>query len=166
MDSLEERIRRLDEVFKLSLTILTISLSFGISFFGNLGAQFFASIFTTFLISLSIWAIGHLRGGELGLFFKLISWWFFSQITPAILVIYLIPIRPTPPYIGVPILFVGFLIYLAIHRYLRNGLEERTRKMTIYIPFVFVIIYSLLGIYDWCCNHQTLLFLFATFKVI
>lgn len=142
MSSIEEKVKRFDDVFKLSLTLLTISMAFGLNFFKNLGPAFFLSIAVAFASALFFWAVGHLYSGQWGIFLKLMSWWFFSHVTPAIFLNYIIEKASEethPPYSGVPVLVIGFFIYFPIYRYLKNGVDKSFARILLYFPILMLI---------------------------
>jgi MFS superfamily sulfate permease-like transporter len=61
MDS-RERLHRFDDIFKLSITLVSIILAFG-SRFTELNTVFFASLIAIYVGTLVLWSLGHLSNG-------------------------------------------------------------------------------------------------------
>jgi len=80
----KEKLQRFDDVFKLSLTLLAITFTFGSRFFGELGLDFFSSIVECYIGTLVVWSIGHLfEHIQFEVCAKLVGWYGLTFLIPA-----------------------------------------------------------------------------------
>ena len=149
---IKERISRFDDVFKLTLTLITVALAFASYFFKERGIIFFFAIVLCYLLSLTLWAIGHLKSGKHEPGWKLISWYLLLMF---ILIVYSTFLGPTyfetetiPFYfnaITCVLFVVGLGAYLTTRKYFSICLTNHVDKaLTLWGPVFWTFFILLL----------------------
>lgn len=152
----KEKLSRFDDVYKLTLTLLTITLTFGTKFLvEELPFTFFVFIFSICLILACAWAVGHLSNNvKSEVQFKLIGWWGMSSLLPLILMNYLLPeirVNATqfPPHILIPVSLFGLFCQFACVNYLKDFLSKLEKRLFEYGPLTLTIFGILSSIANW-----------------
>lgn len=149
----EEKLKRFDDIYKLSLTLVAITLAFGSTFLEDLGVDFFALIVSLYFVVMGVWGLGHLTENvQSEVFLKLSGWWILTTILPVIILNYLVPIEPEeiyPPYLASPILALGFLLYWSCFRYVREYLSIHLARALWLFPLIATILFAIANLVKW-----------------
>jgi CDP-diglyceride synthetase len=146
MDS-RERLHRFDDVFKLSLTLVSIILAFG-SKFTELNAGLFALLIAIYVIILFAWSYGHLSSDMSGeVFFKLIGWFFFIVLVPSFFPVFLAIMTKLDLMCSHVLVWVFFgfgnLLYWACFSYLKQSLTNiRLQKLLKFSTFALATFWA------------------------
>jgi hypothetical protein len=147
----EEKLRRFDDVYKLSLTLIAIMLTFGSKFYEELGIEFFVMMPILYISALFFWGFGHLsQNVHSEVFVKLLGWWALMTALCTTILNYLVARAPGeiyPPYLACPTMFLGFILYLSCYIYLKEMLQ--TPKILFLIPLLATVSFSLWNLISW-----------------
>lgn len=133
-----ERLDRFDDVFKLLLTLVGITLAFGSKFL-ELNTSFSAPLVVLYIVVLVAWSTAHLSNDtSIETWLKLLGWFFFIVLMPQFLLPFLIII--TKPSVLIyhlafwSFFILGNLSYWACFRYLKQSLTDlRFQKLLKFI---------------------------------
>jgi hypothetical protein len=151
---MNDKLERFDDLFKMSMTTLAITLTFGSKFFAEWGMRY-AGIVLVYLLCLGIWGVGHLKKGTWEVVAKLWSWFFLVYMMPTIYASMITigtsaELQLVPPHYALVASIVGFFLYWLIYRYLRELLERdrSTRFLTGVFPFLIIVSMQALNFFN------------------
>lgn len=146
----QDRTRRFDDTFKILLTIYTVSFSASLALFRDLmGSEFFFLTIAILVITIGLWAIFNLGGGNYEYVGKIIAWYFlmiafglfFLRLYYLVIVI--------PPIVEIFLFLLCFGLTVAIKNYLKEVINEVGKLfLNVCLPLVTlaIIIFDVLVI--------------------
>ena len=141
--TLEQKITRLDEAYKVFLTIFTLLLSTVIAFYGRVSPWDSAFIFILYGISVCVWTAAHLLGGETEHLLKFLSWFvLIGGVIQSLLMLHLGTATRLNGYYYALNWAAAMCIYFLVFRYMRSLVPKDMRKLM----FLFFVFYSVLGV--------------------
>jgi len=136
----EDKIRRFDDVYKLALTLVALTLAFGSRFFENFGENAI-SLFSFYLVAFFGWSIGHLyEDVQSEVCFKLVGCFGFVLVFLPTLMDLLVPAWRTMILLF-PFLGLAYLVYWLCFRYLREYVKVRVARDLLQLCPLVVIIF-------------------------
>lgn len=127
--TIEQKKERLDDTFKVLLTIFTLLLSVVTAFYGRISPEWTASIFFYYGFTICSWGAAHLRGGKSEYLIKFISWVeLLGGITQAIFMLYLGTLS-LDLYYYTANWVIALIICCLVFWYVRSLLDEDGRKI-------------------------------------
>jgi len=137
------RKKRLDDTYKVLLTIYTLVLSIVIAFFGRTSTECAVFLFLVYASTICSWSTAHLLGGKDEYLIKFVSWFMLlGGITQSILMLYLWTLDLQGYYFAANWVIALFIYYL-VFRYIRPLLEEDVRnflKMALLVFTAFCVV--------------------------
>lgn len=136
----EQRKERLDDTFKVLLTIFTVLLSAVVAFYGKESPEWTAALFFFYGLTILSWSAAHLLGGEFEYFVKFASWFeLLGGIIQAIMMLNLGTLKLNGYYTAANWMAAVFIYYL-VFRYIRSLLAEEQRKALGILFLVMVVL--------------------------
>jgi hypothetical protein len=137
--TIEQRKERLDDAFKVLLTIFTVLLSTVIAFYGRESPEWAAFLFSLYGFTIFSWSAAHLLGGEFEYIVKFLSWFeLLGGIIQAIIMLN-VGTLSLNGYYNAANWVAALLIYYLVFRYVRSLLAEELRK-ALRICFLVMIV--------------------------
>lgn len=138
--TLEQRKTRLDEAYKVLLTIFTLLLSTVIAFYGRNAPWDSAFLFIFYAITICVWTVAHLQGGENEYLLKFISWFeLIGGIIQSLLMLYLGTMNLNGYYYAMN-WGAGLCIYFLVFRYMHPLIpRDLYTPMKLVLPFFTVL---------------------------
>ena len=141
--TLEQKKTRLDEAYKVFLTIFTLLLSTVIAFYGKVSPWDSVFIFILYGISVCAWTAAHLLGGEIEYFLKFLGWFeLIGGIIQSLLMLHLGTATRLNGYYYALNWAAALCVYFLVFRYMRP-LVPRDMHTPMFLLSVF---FSVLGL--------------------
>jgi len=137
--TVEQRKERLDDTFKVLLTIFTVLLSTVTAFHGKESPEWTAVLFFFYGFTIITWSAAHLLGGELEHLVKFMAWYeLLVGIIQAIIMQYLGTLNLNGYWTAANWTAAVFIYYL-IFRYVRALLPKEANKFLRILFWVMVV---------------------------
>jgi len=136
----KKKMTRLDDTFKVLLTIFTVLLSTVVAFYGKTSPESTVFLFFIYGFTIASWSIAHLLGGEFEYFIKFTSWYgLLGGIFQSVLMLDLGTLNLSGYYFAANWM-VALLIWYIVFRYVGPLLAEDLRKGLRILLFVMIFL--------------------------